>query len=59
MGTQVAYKNKLQGQLDEWGAEMGKLNAKADKAEANMKLDYCKEMKIYNQCNMSLKKRDQ
>jgi hypothetical protein len=39
-----AYENKLQAQLDEWNAEINKLKAKADKAEADAQLKYYKEI---------------
>ena len=35
---------KLQAQLDEWSAEIDKLKAKADKAEADAQLEYYKEI---------------
>ena len=44
MGMKEAYEKKLQAQLDEWGAEIDKLKAKADKAEADAQLDYYKEI---------------
>jgi hypothetical protein len=39
-----AYEKKLQGQLDEWGAEIDKLKAKADSAEADTQLSYYKQI---------------
>jgi hypothetical protein len=35
-----AYEKKLQAQLNNWGAEINKLRAKADKAAADTKLEY-------------------
>jgi len=40
MSTKEAYEKKLQAQLDEWGAEIDKLKAKADSAEADAQLEY-------------------
>lgn len=44
MRMKEAYEKKLQAQLDEWGAEIDKLKAKADAAEADAKLEYYKEI---------------
>ena len=44
MGMKEAYEKKLQAQLDEWGAEIDLLKAKADKAEADAQLDYYKQI---------------
>jgi hypothetical protein len=35
MSMKEAYEQKLQAQLDEWGAEIDKLKAKSDNAEAD------------------------
>jgi chromosome segregation ATPase len=40
MSKKEAYIEKLQAQLDEWDAEIKKLNAKAAKAQADAKLEY-------------------
>lgn len=40
MGSKEAYEKKLQAQLDEWNAEIAKLKAKADKAEAEARIEY-------------------
>lgn len=42
MSTKEAYQKKIQAQLDEWSAEINKLKAKADKAEADAQLEYYK-----------------
>jgi len=39
-----AYEQKLQAQLDEWSADIDKLKAKADGAEADMQLEYYKQI---------------
>lgn len=39
-----AYEQKLQAQLDGWTAEIHKLKAKADKAEADAKIEYYKQI---------------
>ncbi len=44
MGMKEAYEKKLQAQLDEWGAQIDTLKAKADKAEADVQLEYYKEI---------------
>jgi len=44
MSMKQAYEQKLQAQLDEWGTEIDKLKAKADKAEANAQLEYYKQI---------------
>lgn len=42
MSKKEAYEQKLQAQLDEWSAEIAKLKAKADGAEADAQLEYYK-----------------
>lgn len=44
MGMKEAYEQKLQARLDEWGAEIDKLKAKADNAEADAQLEYYKQI---------------
>jgi len=44
MSMKEAYEQKLQSQLDEWGAEIDKLKAKADSAEADAQLEYYKQI---------------
>jgi chromosome segregation ATPase len=39
-----AYEEKLQVQLDEWSAEIDKLKAKSDGAEADTELEYYKKI---------------
>lgn len=50
MGLKEEYKKKLQAQLDEMKQEIDKLQAKADKAEADIKIQY------YNAINEIKKK---
>ncbi len=40
MSKKEAYIQRLQAQLDEWGAEIQKLKAKAGKAEADARIEY-------------------
>lgn len=49
MSMKDAYERKLQAQLDEWDAEIGKLRAKADKAEASVQLEYYKQIEDLRQ----------
>ena len=44
MSMKKEYEQKLQAQLDEWGAEIEKLKAKADGLEADKKLEYYQEI---------------
>ena len=44
MSMKEAYEQKLQAQLDEWSAEIDKLKAKADGAEADAQLEYYKKI---------------
>lgn len=44
MSRKEAYEQKLQGQLDEWSAEIDKLKAKADGAEADAQVEYYKKI---------------
>ncbi len=44
MSMKEDYEKKLQSQLDEWSAEIDKLKAKADAAEADAQLKYYKQI---------------
>jgi len=44
MSMKKAYEQKLQAQLDEWSAEIEKLKAKVDNAEADTQLNYYKQI---------------
>ncbi len=44
MSMKESYEKKLQSQLDEWAAEIDKLKAKADSAEADAQLEYYKQI---------------
>jgi len=44
--TKDIYVKKAQAQLDEWDADIKKLKARADKASANAKLDYKKQIDV-------------
>lgn len=39
MNSKQAYEKKVQAQLDEWSAEMNKLKAKAEQADADARLE--------------------
>ena len=40
MSMKEAYEKKMRAKLDEWGAQIDKLKAKADAAEADVQLEY-------------------
>jgi uncharacterized coiled-coil DUF342 family protein len=44
MTDKDAYVQKLHAKLDEWNAEIDKLKAKADNAEAEFRIEYEKEI---------------
>lgn len=44
MGMKEAYQQKLEAKLDEWTAEINKMKAKADKADADAQLEYYKQI---------------
>lgn len=44
MSMKEAYEKKLQAKLDEWNADIHKLKAKADAAEADAQLKYYKQI---------------
>ena len=44
MADREAYVKKLKAQLDQWGAEISKLEAKAEKARADSKIQYEKQI---------------
>ncbi len=44
MNAKEAYEKKLQARLDEWGADIDKLTAKAEKAQVDAQLKYYKEI---------------
>jgi len=44
MKNREIYVKKAEAQLDEWDAEIKKLKARADKASANAKLEYKKQI---------------
>lgn len=44
MSMKDAYEKKLKAQLDEWGADIDKLKAKAEKAEVEAQLEYYKSI---------------
>ncbi len=44
MGKKEAYEQKLEAQLKEWKIDINKMKAKADKADAEAKLEYYKQI---------------
>jgi uncharacterized coiled-coil DUF342 family protein len=44
MNMKEVYQKKLQAQLDQWSAEIDKLKAKADNAEADVQIEYYKQI---------------
>ncbi len=44
MSEKEAYEKKLQAQLDKWMADIDKLKAQADRAEADLRLEYYKKI---------------
>jgi len=44
MSNKQAYQQKIQAQLDEWSAEIDKLRAKADKADADAQIALNREI---------------
>lgn len=44
MNMKKSYQQKLQAHLDEWSAEIDKLKARADKADADVKLEYYEQI---------------
>lgn len=53
MSMKDAYEKKLKAQLDEWGAEIDKLKAKADGAEAEAQLEYYKHVEKLRSMQMA------
>ena len=44
MGKKEAYIEKLEAQLREWSSKIDELKARADKAKADVKLEYEKQI---------------
>lgn len=44
MSMRETYEKKLEAKLDEWSAEIDKLKAKADEAQADVQLEYYKQI---------------
>ena len=57
METKTAYEKKLQAQIDEWRAEIDKLKAIADQAEAETQIEYNQQIdKLSSYENMANRK---
>lgn len=46
MGRREAYQQKMEAQLKEWAATIELLKAKADKAQAEAKIEYYRELEL-------------
>ena len=57
MPDKDAYVQKLHARLDEWNAEIDRLKAKVDKAEAEARLEYQKEVEILQQRSQEVEKK--
>lgn len=57
MSMKESYEKKLQAQLDEWNADIGKLKAQAEKAEADAKIKYNKEIEELQAMQAAAKKK--
>ena len=44
MNMKESYRQKLKAQLDQWSAELDKIKARADKADADVKLEYSEQI---------------
>jgi predicted nuclease with TOPRIM domain len=44
MNMKESYRQKLQAQLDQWSAEIDKLKARAEKADADIRLEYFEQI---------------
>jgi len=44
METKTAYQEKMEAQLKEWSAKIGELAAKAEKAQADAKIEYQQQL---------------
>jgi len=49
MSTRDAYIAKLKAQLDEWNAEVKKWEAKAKGAQADVRIEYEKQLAVFHQ----------
>jgi hypothetical protein len=49
MSMRDAYERKMQAQLNEWAAEIKKLKAKADQAEADAQIEYYRQIERLKQ----------
>ena len=47
MSNRDAYVEKLRAQLDEWNAEVKKWEAKAKGAQADMRIEYEKQLEVF------------
>ena len=45
MGMKQAYEKKLQARLDQWSAEIDRLKARADEAQADVQVKYYNQVK--------------
>ena len=45
MSEKQAYRKKIQSRMEQWNAEIDKLEAHADRAQADLQLEYYEELK--------------
>jgi predicted nucleic acid-binding Zn-ribbon protein len=45
MSEKQSYRKKIEASMEQWNAEIDKLEARADRAEADMQLQYYEELK--------------
>jgi chromosome segregation ATPase len=55
MERKEAYAKKVQAQLDEWDADIKKLRARAEQAEANAQIEYQKQIETLQSKRDSVK----
>lgn len=57
MSTKQAYEQKLEAQLKQWRADLDKLEAKADEAQADAKIEYQRQISSLKSKRSDLKQR--
>ena len=57
MNIKESYQQKLQAHLDDWSADIDKLKARADEAEADTKLEYYKKVAELKEQRAAAKKK--
>lgn len=57
MSKKDAYVQKLHSKIDEWNADIDKLTAKANQAEADSKIEYHKQIETLKQKRQDIEKK--